>query len=78
MVSILKGMIIENSLAMKQVFLYMDESDALGRSSSYKSLITLMSLLAELVNVLQEQVGKLTNQNVFSLTQSRKKLHVDP
>uniref|UniRef100_A0A8D1AF12 General transcription and DNA repair factor IIH subunit TFB5 n=1 Tax=Sus scrofa TaxID=9823 RepID=A0A8D1AF12_PIG len=68
MVSILKGVLIECDPAMKQFFLYLDESSAL------KFIIqdiddTQVFVISELVNILQEQVGELMDQNAFSLTQ---------
>ncbi|XP_047629266.1 general transcription factor IIH subunit 5-like [Phacochoerus africanus] len=68
MVSILKGVLIECDPAMKQFFLYLDESSAL------KFIIqdiddTQVFVISELVNILQEQVGELMDQSAFSLTQ---------
>ncbi|CAO2598004.1 General transcription factor IIH subunit 5 [Lemmus lemmus] len=44
MLKVLKGMLIECDPAMKQFLLYLDESNALGKCSSFNTLMTHMSL----------------------------------
>ncbi|CAO2641562.1 General transcription factor IIH subunit 5 [Lemmus lemmus] len=44
MANVLIGVLIECDPAMKQFLLYLDESNALGRSSSFQTLMTHKSL----------------------------------
>ncbi|XP_006834483.1 PREDICTED: general transcription factor IIH subunit 5-like [Chrysochloris asiatica] len=70
MVNVLKGVLIECDPAMKQFLLCLDESNALGKKFIIQDIDdTHVFVIAELVNVLQEQVRELMDQNTFSLTQ---------
>ncbi|XP_004703102.1 general transcription factor IIH subunit 5 [Echinops telfairi] len=70
MVNVLKGVLIECDPTMKQFLFFLDESNALGKMFIIQDIDdTHVFVVAELVSVLQEQVGELMDQNAFSLTQ---------
>ncbi|XP_019750542.1 general transcription factor IIH subunit 5 isoform X2 [Hippocampus comes] len=70
MVNVHKGVLVECDPAMKQFLLYLDETMALGKKFILKDLDdTHVFILVEVVQTLQERVGKLIDQNSFTITQ---------
>ncbi|XP_037101203.1 general transcription factor IIH subunit 5 [Syngnathus acus] len=70
MVNVHKGVLVECDPAMKQFLLYLDETNALGKKFILKDLDdTHVFILVEVVQTLQERVGKLIDQNSFTTTQ---------
>ncbi|XP_077366775.1 general transcription factor IIH subunit 5 [Vanacampus margaritifer] len=70
MVNVHKGVLVECDPAMKQFLLYLDETMALGKKFILKDLDdTHVFILGEVVQTLQERVGKLIDQNSFTITQ---------
>ncbi|KAM9779171.1 general transcription factor IIH subunit 5 [Syngnathus typhle] len=70
MVNVHKGVLVECDPAMKQFLLYLDETNAFGKKFILKDLDdTHVFILVEVVQTLQERVGKLIDQNSFTITQ---------
>ncbi|XP_061667973.1 general transcription factor IIH subunit 5 [Syngnathoides biaculeatus] len=70
MVNVHKGVLVECDPAMKQFLLYLSETNALGKKFILKDLDdTHVFILQEVVQTLQERVGKLIDQNSFTATQ---------
>ncbi|XP_077567614.1 general transcription factor IIH subunit 5 [Stigmatopora nigra] len=70
MVNVHKGVLVECDPAMKQFLLYLDETMALGRKFILKDLDdTHVFITTDVVQTLQERVGKLIDQNSFTITQ---------
>ncbi|XP_057678042.1 general transcription factor IIH subunit 5 [Corythoichthys intestinalis] len=70
MVNVHKGVLVECDPAMKQFLLYLDETMALGKKFILKDLDdTHVFITTDVVQTLQERVGKLIDQNSFTITQ---------